>query len=187
MNGFGLLAPVIARLENMTAEEAAQAQRESGDTSPAGPVFQWQAWHEDLPRLRSRFEKGDAQGLLRAIELCAIHSLPLPDWCQVAYLGAWRKAKGAECRTLDEAFGYDMKGVNLDRAQERYQLSLVVAIEVARHYGSGARIENAFQKVAGEYPVSPSRAREWFYALRHHPAVAAYLPAESEIPWKDGD
>lgn len=189
MSGYGLITPVIDQLENWTVEEAVQAQREWNKTHRGarfeGPIFQWTAWHEDLPKLRQRYEEGDSSGLIRAIEVCALHKLPMPEWCSYGYLKSWRKAKSSKVRTLDEAFGYSMKGKNLKDAQQRYKLQIPVAIEVAILLGDGETLENALLSVAEKYPVSTRLASDWFYTLRGHPAVSVYLPTKFKNSCKE--
>ncbi|UYG08376.1 hypothetical protein [Halomonas sp. M4R1S46] len=187
---YGLLAPVIAKLESWTSEDAIHAYHEwleDGGSFEAvsNPVIQWHVWHEDLPCLRERYERGDSLALLKAVERCAVIGLPFPTWCREAYLKSWRKASQYECRTLDEAFDYDMKGINLARARERFLLSVKVASEVRRMLNSGNTVEKALGVVAEQNDISFSRAREWYYELRDDPSVAHLLPGKSEIPRKD--
>lgn len=190
MREYGLLAPVIAQLESWTAEDALQASRDwvkpggsIGD--PDNPFVQWESWCVELPRLQQRYEQGDPRALLQALGRCAVTGLPLPLWCRKAYLRSWRKVSHYKVRTLDEAFGYELKGTNLSRAREKFDLSLLVAIEVARELGKGSTVEVAIETVAEQRGISFSRARGWYYEFRHHPAVASYFPANSKNPGKD--
>jgi len=192
MSDYGLLAPVIAQLESWTVEDALQAfrqWRESGGelASSDNPLTQWLAWHSDLPWLQQQHEEGDPRAVLRAVEVCAVRGLPLPGWCRKQYLASWRQAKAAECRTLDEAFGYDtvMRGVSLDMARERNRSSVLLAVGVAQRVSQGSTVTAAIEQEASKHHVSYARAREWYYSLRQHPAVAAYLPAKAENPQKD--
>ncbi|MGQ7244421.1 hypothetical protein ACUN9V_13305 [Salinicola sp. V024] len=191
MRDYGLLASSVEELDQLDVGKAVQAGRDwakaEGTGSSDNPIAQWQAWHEDIPRLRESYERGNPRALLNALELCAIRGLPMPEWCRSAYLECWRKAKEYRCRTLDEAFGHEVKGTNLARAREKYQHSMAVAISVAREIGRGATVEVAIQSVADEFNICFSRSREWYYAFRRidHPAIMCFLPAESENSRKD--
>lgn len=187
MNGYGLLAPVIERLESWTVDDALEASKE---LRPHGgnymaPLLQWQAWHEDLPRLHLRHQQGDQRALLQAVDICGFRGLPMPPWCRRDYSQAWSKARSYEVRTLDEAFGYEVKGTNLARARERYRKADLVAIDVARDVDRGSTVEQAFHAQAEKHGVSPSRAREWYYERRRHGASAVYLPEKPKNPRKD--
>lgn len=185
MSEYGLLGPVIAQLEAWSVQDAIEAEREhraaGGEiASRTGPLYQWQAWCETLPILRERYETGDSKALLRALDVCAYAGLPMPAWCRHAYQDSFRKLVRYDCRSLDEAFGYDLKGVNLVRAQERFRKSYVVALGVRLRVLDGETVEDALRAVADEFSVSFSRAREWYYS---HPIPE--LPVKSENPRKD--
>lgn len=191
MRDYGLLASSIEELDQLDVGKAVQAGREwakaEGTGSSDNPIAQWQAWHEDIPRLRESYEQGNPRALLTALELCAIRGLPMPEWCRTASLECWRKAKEYRCRTLDEAFGHEVKGTNLARAREKYRQSLAVAISVAREIGRGVTVENAIQEVAEEFNIGRTRAGDWYYEFRRidHPAIMCFLPGDSENPRKD--
>lgn len=186
MKDYGLLAPVIEKLESWTVEDAMQATLtwEAGGGDPSAddhPMAQYKAWHQDLPPLQRRHHDGDAGALMEAVSLCGQRGLPMPAWCRDSFTESWRRARDYECRSLDEAFGYSMKGINLARAQEHDNLSMAVALTVLKLAGNGATVECAVQTAADEWGVSFARAREWYYAQPYRPG----FPAKSQNPQKD--
>lgn len=192
MSDYGLLAPVVAQLESWTVEDAIQAfgewRKNGGEVSdPANPVAQWSTWNEGLPALQQRHEEGDPRAVLKALELCAMHSLPMPAWCRQSYLSSWRKAKWFECRTLDEAFDYSAKGTKLDYARQAIRLADLITISAIERQEAGETIEEVLQSLGAEYGVGFTRAKEWYYSRRDHLRGHLPLSAKPQKRRKDGD
>ncbi|GGW22994.1 hypothetical protein [Vreelandella hamiltonii] len=174
MSVYGLMSEAVARLESSSFEDIYKEQKqweENGGclASPgasAAPIYQWTTWNEELPRLEKAFEEGETIAVLQAVELCALRGLPMPEWCQSAYLKSWRKAKGAKCRTLDEAFGFSMKGVKLRFARQKYLLADVVVFKVLQLLEEGEKGSDAFLAVGKEQGIAWETVRDWYYERR---------------------
>ena len=161
---YGILTPLIAKLESWSMTDALEAWRTwRGDDEDIAPDDQWKAWHIYLPALKRRYENGDCRAIFEAVSVCSRFGLPLPRWSGESFEESWRKVREYKCRSLDEAFDFSEKGTNLARAREHRELSVEVAISVAR-YKSDMTIGEALDKAAREHDVSFSRAREWYYA-----------------------
>lgn len=161
---YGILTQQITELESWSMGDALEAWRVwQGEDEDIAPDEQWKAWHIFLPALRRRHENGDCRAIFEAVSVCSHYGLPLPKWCGESFEESWRTVREHKCRSLDEAFEFSAKGTNLARARERRELSVAVAVSVAK-YKSDMTIEEALDKAASEHGVSFSRAREWYYA-----------------------
>lgn len=150
-------------------------------SDPCAPFYQWSAWNVDLPALENAYEEGHSNAVLKAVEKCALAGLPQPYWCRRAYLKSWRKAKGFDCRTLDEAFDFSRKGVKLAYAKRKYQLADQVTCEVGMRVAEGQTVSDALIEVEKRYPIDWQTVRDWYYERR---ARFCFL-TNPEMPAKD--
>lgn len=169
---YGVFAEKIRMLEAWTAKEAHKAGDSWHDTKegrhgPCAPVFQWTAWNESLPKLQQAYKQAaDPKILFKAIELCLNRGLPVPRWCAQEFANSWRKVERYEVRTLDEAFDYSNKGVNLHDARRRMRLADKVAIDAIFRIEDGESSESVLREIASEVNVSYECARKWYYDRR---------------------
>ena len=110
----------MIQLYAWTFEEACSKQeawKEKGENG-RGPLFRWLG-AADLKELCELYRKGNKAALIKALEVCALNSLPLPRWCEMAYLSAYREICQYEARSWDDVFGRPHpKGTHLETKRE---------------------------------------------------------------------
>jgi hypothetical protein len=75
-----------------------------------------------------RFDAGEGEALLDAIDYCARSGMALPLWAAEAFCERYVSWAQFKARTLDEAFGVKRKGKHLETARRHQRLQLHVAL-----------------------------------------------------------
>jgi hypothetical protein len=191
--------------EAWTAEEAWAAQdafnRAGGKLSPNSP---WTWWHgkQRLRELeakcrhllpRAAFDERDikaavAAGVMRhvmdAIETCAMHDWPIPQWAAQPFRAAMASLRDFDVRTWNDAFGpapYLRVGASLKKARgvhERRTRALAIYGDITR-----ARLpicKETFKEVAIRHGVSGRTAEEDYTRVRNS------MPKDHRRPLKRG-
>ena len=121
-----------------------------------------------LDTIEKRFNSGDRMALMDAIALCASNDHPLPVWVRSAYLVAFGKVKGLECRSWDDALGKpfpERKGLSAARKMASGSWDVFIAVERIRRDEPGTPIdEYLFERVAEILKISTAQARKYYYA-----------------------
>lgn len=82
-------------------EEAQRAHMAAGLPSRTGPLVQ-ASQRRGLDDLRRRFERGDQWALILAINACARHELPMPEWAAMEWLRRSLRALGYRVASWDD-------------------------------------------------------------------------------------
>ncbi|MDD2603177.1 MAG: hypothetical protein PHF66_00005, partial [Desulfobacteraceae bacterium] len=95
----------LRQLYNWTVEEAIEAQEEwrKADLGrfAVGPLFRWVAAQE-LLKIGQLYEKEKNPAfILRALFLCSFRSLPIPEWCEHAFVTSVRKVTRYKAKSWD--------------------------------------------------------------------------------------
>ena len=115
--------------------------------------------------LRLRYEAGDKQVLLAAVNWCLVDRKPAPEWVQAAYGAALRRFQDGDAATFDEALGIERqsKGVHTAAAQQRRFLGLRVAFSIYQIHCDGKRpLKLAKRDAARAYGIGATRADEYW-------------------------
>ncbi|MFP3984116.1 MAG: hypothetical protein ACLFV2_10555 [Desulfurivibrionaceae bacterium] len=157
----------IEDLLKMTMDEAVTAQK-NGDR----PVIsQWIA-AQRLEELRSLYlETKDGSIILEALYHCCLESLPLPEWCEVGYLAAYRKIRQYSAGSWDEVFGRPHpKGTHLNAKNEKWGNRHKAYLRICEilHHEPGTPIDqNLFERVGRELGVGgKTKVEEWYYEVK---------------------
>ncbi len=95
----------MQKLLSMTFGDAWKAQEKWEKRNKGrGPFHRWIGAHELLD-LYDLHRAGNQAAITEALFVCAINSLPLPRWLEMAYLEAYREVRQYRARHWDDVFG----------------------------------------------------------------------------------
>lgn len=108
-----------------TFEDALRAEEEwetryGPNIRGRGPLSRW-IGAQELKELYDTYRAGNARVIIEALFVCSLNSLPIPRWCEMAYLAAYRKVRQYKAKSWDDVFGRPHpKGTHLGtKRQER--------------------------------------------------------------------
>lgn len=139
---------VIEELKRLDAEYL-----QDGGSSRLAPLSILEAkWR--LCEEREAYESGERIALLGAINICAVHDLPLPEWAARAYLEGYRLALSGKVGSWDDAFGKPFPGEKWTLRAHRRKTSwpVIHRIEELSNNGEGIGTD-LFHKVGKEFGV----------------------------------
>lgn len=136
---------------------------ESALGKPNSAVNQWSAIRE-IESCRVRYESGDDLSLLDAIFKCAMSSICMPNWVELAYIKRYRNILHFKAKTLDEAFGKPFKkGVNLNALRKRNEKAVGVWLEIRNASKMGESIDDElFEKIGEKFNIGRTLAKEYY-------------------------
>lgn len=128
---------------------------------------------EQLSTLQEAFASGDDGALLAAVNLCAIHGLPMPTWLASSFERAYNRVVTYEVGSWEEAFGRPIpKGKHRDALKKKRAFSLAVWIEVQHDRSEGTAVsDELFEAVAErmslrlgpEWAMKKTKVSEYYY------------------------
>jgi hypothetical protein len=121
-----------------------------------------------LEQEQAKSEAGDKRAVLRAVYICAIYSMPLPDWTRNTFCAVYRGVLEAEIGSWDDAFSPAFpKGKHVEKLKGREQLKYAAYREVcdARIAGKGLGDE-LYSKIATKLSTNKEKVKELFYEAR---------------------
>lgn len=121
-----------------------------------------------LEQERMKSEAGDKRAVLRAIYVCAIYNMPLPEWVRNAFCAVYRGVLNAEIGSWDEAFSPAFpKGKHVEKLKGREQLKYEAYREVcyARIAGKGLG-DKLYSEIATQLNTNKEKVKELFYEAR---------------------
>ncbi|AKV95745.1 hypothetical protein ACP86_05970 [Marinobacter sp. CP1] len=124
--------------------------------------------------LNQKWQKGDVQALLEAVQKYGYFHEPLPLWCWSAVHDAALKLSMYEARDLNEAFGFDTKGRGRlkDRnKQAQLQWQVFIICEELRNKGRPVSPDmfDEAAETAGERfgaTIGKTTAEKYYYAVK---------------------
>lgn len=173
----------------------AQDEWEAKNTRGRGPLFRWiDAQH--LKELYNEYKAGNSAAIIEALYSCSMNSLPIPRWCEMAYITAYRKVRQYKAKSWDDVFGMPHpKGVHLDRKRLEWEKSLGVYLRIKnindlnlfgnkeqemekgnpvrdhngriKWYNPSAIGENLFERVGKEFNIGKTLAEEYYYKWKN--------------------
>ena len=190
----------LMQLYSWDFDDAQQAEKDwinkyGSNVVGRGPLFRW-IGAQELKELYNAYKSGEPAAIIEALYVCTLNSLPIPRWCEMAYLAAYRKVRQYKAKSWDDVFGQPHpKGVHLDRKQMEREKSFSVYRRIkevndgnlfgnkekelvdgnqVRH--SNGRIkwhnpsaigEELFKRVGKEFNVGKTLAEEYFYKWKN--------------------
>jgi hypothetical protein len=114
---------------------------------------------------RKRFEAGEAEALLDAVDRCARTGTAMPLWLAEAFCSRYIAWRTYQHKTLDQAFGVDRKSERISERRKREMLKARVAVEVdtARRQEKLPIDEALFERVGKSLKIKPGTARDIYY------------------------
>lgn len=122
---------------------------------------------ERLEVLRQRYESGQAEALLDAINICLSKPTVAPGWVQTAFGRGYVRYIGNQVKDLGEAFGirrpryFDLTAAR--RSDQRYDVYLRVR---ALHKAGTPISKELFGAVGKEFNMGSTKAEELYYEVK---------------------
>lgn len=139
----------------------------------------WPNAEHALEHERTRAEAGDKRAVLRAIYICSIYNMPMPDWTRRAFLAAYNAILNVDAKSWDDVFGRAFpKGVHWNELKKHAELKNAVYREMCLANIEGESLtsskpkkgksstDGAFEKVANKLNISPGTVIELFYEAK---------------------
>jgi hypothetical protein len=128
--------------------------------------------HRALEDYRRRYERGDGEALLLAIDLY-LESFTAPKWMADGFFDAISRWLDCRAATLDKAFNVQQIGKHLDQQRERERLRPIIMLELVRlRQRNGAPMDmRTFARVGVDIGKSGSYVRNVYYE-------------EASAPWR---
>jgi hypothetical protein len=160
----------MLNLYKWTFDDAAAAQTKFENENPGtvakGPLFQWQGAQE-LIELYESYHAGDKGAVLKALHICFFTHLPIPRWCENAYLGAYRSVKFYNAKTWGDVFGSPhKKGAHLStkKQETNYSFRVYDRIKQIKEEDPSIPIDGfLFESVGKEFGIGGKTLTEEYY------------------------
>ena len=128
-----------------------------------GSFYRWSAW-KDIAEMETAYRAGDNQVLLDAINICARHQLPMPEWVAAGWKQSYTKWKHYEVKTLDNAFNVERRGKHLSALRKHSRLKSAIPYAIFKEIEAGkATDEELFDAVGKRFGIGGPTARDIFY------------------------
>jgi hypothetical protein len=175
----------MLQLLSWTFEDALKAQEEweAAGNQGRGPLCWWIGAGE-LKEIYEAYRAGDGAAILEAFHVCSLNSLPIPRWCEYAFLKAYRTVLffKTEKNSWDEVFGRPHpKGTHLlSKKQEREKGPKVYhRVKEIRRDEPDTPIDGAlFERVGRELAIGGKTLTEEYYyeeKKRRGPSLAEIM------------
>lgn len=128
-------------------------------------------WPDAEPALeqeRARAEAGDKRAVLRAIYICSIYNMPMPDWTRRTFQAAYDAILNVDAKSWDEVFGRAFpKGVHWNELKKHVELKDAVYREMCLANIEGEpSTDDTFAKVAKKLETSAGKVKALFYEAK---------------------
>lgn len=131
-----------------------------------GPFFRWIGAGE-LQGLYEIYRKGNKAAVIEALYVCSLNSLPIPRWCEMAYLSAYRKIKHYKAKSWDDVFGRPHpKGTHLETKKQEREFAFKVynRIEQIKRDDPSTPIDGyLFERIGREFGIGGKTLTEGYY------------------------
>jgi len=154
--------------------EAALAEQEkwkNEHTPGRGPFFRW-VGAQELKELYDNYKGGNEKALTEALYTCSMNSLPLPRWCEMAFLSAYRKVRHYKEKSWDDVFGRPHpKHTHLEAKREEREKSFRVYLRIneIKQENPDTPIDgHLFETVGLEFGIGgKTKTEEWYYKYKN--------------------
>lgn len=163
-------ARVLKRLYAMTGDEAIEETltwcEEDHPHEARFPINRWTGAQE-LRQWHKQFQAGNKAAVLEALHLCTLNDLPIPRWCAMGYLAAYREVRFYRAGSWDDVFGRPhKKGTHLGAKRQHREKSLRVynrIREILRTEPSTPVDGHLFERVGKEFGTGGKTKTEEYY------------------------
>jgi hypothetical protein len=136
-----------------------------------GPFFRW-AGAQELNELYDIHKDGNKQAVIEALYICSLNSLPLPRWCEMVFLSAYRQVRHYKAKSWDDVFGQPhVKGTHLEAKKEEREKSLRVyqRIKKIKQKNPDTPIDgHLFETVGKEFGTGgKTKTEQWYYKWKN--------------------
>ena len=161
----------MLKMSTWDFEEARDAQedwakRYGPNKVGRGPFFRWVGVQE-LRELYDIYRTGDSGAITEALFVCALNSLPIPRWCEVAYLEAYRKVRHYKAKSWDDVFGHPhQKGAHLGAKRQEREKGILVynRIRQIKEDNPSTPIDGyLFETIGKEFAIGGKTLTEGYY------------------------
>jgi hypothetical protein len=167
-------ARVLKRLYAMTEDEAIEETLkycEKDHPSEARfPVQRWMA-AQQFKELHTHFKTGTKAAILEALHLCTLNDLPIPRWCAMGYLAAFRKVVHYRAKSWDDVFGRPHpKRMQLEAKRRRREKGPAVYNRITdiKKMDPDTPIDaGLFESVGKEFGLCKTLTEEYYYEMVH--------------------
>lgn len=131
-----------------------------------GPFFRW-VGAQELGELYEVYQTGKRSAITEALYVCTLNSLPIPRWCEMAFLSAYRQVRHFRAKSWDDVFGRPhKKGTHLETKRQEREKSLSVyhRIKGIKKADPSIPIDGfLFEKVGKEFGIGGKTLTEEYY------------------------
>jgi len=161
----------MLQIYSWSFEDACSAQDEwenryGPNVRGRGPFFRW-VGAEELKGIYELYRTGNKAAILEALHICSLNSLPLPRWCEIAFLKAYRDVRFYNAKGWDDVFGRPHpKGTQLAaRKQEReYDMRVYRRIRQIKADNPSIPIDGyLFERIGREFGIGSKTLTEQYY------------------------
>jgi hypothetical protein len=107
--------------------------------------------------------------ILEALNLCMSNDFPVPAWCAITFMAAYKHVRDFGARHWDEVFGEPhKKGTNLEAAREKKKRGLEVFMRVEEKKRAGSAVDgHLFETVGRDMAIgSKTKIEEIYYKVK---------------------
>jgi hypothetical protein len=168
----GLGRDEMMQFYSWSDEDALKAQKEwearykREERQGRGPYMRW-VWANRLKEIYHFYCAGDRGAILVALYICSLESLPIPRWCELAYLAAYRKVREYKAKSWDDVFlPPHTKGTHLATKKQEWEMSpeIFQRIEEIKKADPSIPIDGClFEKVGREFGIGGKTLTEKLY------------------------
>lgn len=131
-----------------------------------GPISRWMGAHE-LKELYELYRTKNSAAIIEALFVCSLNSLPIPRWCEMAFLASYRKVRHYKAKSWDDVFGPPHpKGTHLGtkRQEREFGRKVYNRIRQVKKDDPSIPIDGwLFQKIGKEFGIGGKTLTEEYY------------------------
>ncbi|MCK9229243.1 MAG: hypothetical protein M0Q23_00940 [Syntrophales bacterium] len=167
----------MARLYAMPVDEAVQClteERWPRDIRSSHCRDQFSRWIgvQELKWLKQAYDAGNDAAITEALFTCAVNSLAMPAWLEVALAHSYHKVRRYQAKSWDDVFGKPHpKHIKIeahrDRLKKRHAVYRKVQ-ELRRDDPSVAIDRGLFDDVGREFCLSGSLVEKFYYEVKNY-------------------
>jgi hypothetical protein len=141
------------------------------DSLTREPFRRWVAAQE-LMTLYESYQEGDRGAILKTLHICFSTHLPIPRWCELAYLNAFRKVKFYNAKTWRAVFGNPHpKGTHIGAKKQEQDMGFRVydRIKQIKEADPSVAIDGwLFERIGREFGIGgKTLTEEYYYKMKN--------------------
>lgn len=161
----------LMQLYAWSLEDAIKAQDEwstlyGPNVQGRGPICRWMGAQE-LKELHELYRTKNSAAIIEALFVCSLNSLPIPRWCEMAFLASYRKVRHYKAKSWDDVFGPPHpKGTHLKtkRQEREFGWKVYHRIQQVKKDDPSIPIDGwLFEKIGKEFGIGGKTLTEEYY------------------------